>query len=397
LHAERLENRKSVQLRALSENPVDILRRGASAWNEWRAINPNLSPLLRGCDLGGIQAIGADLHGVDLRDAQLCGGILTGADLRDAQLSRSDLTRADLAGARLSWANAVGTTLIDANLSGADCRGADLRNAGLRRAILIQTDFRGATVTYGDLTEANLEGAGLNGTNLTGSDLVKANLDSALLLETILADVNLCGTKNLTTCIHLGPSIIDSRTLAKSGDLPVIFLRGCGLPDLVIGALHPNYHSCFISYSTKDQDFADRFYADLQAKGVRCWFAPHDIQGGRKIHEQIDEAIRLHDKLLLILSDASMSSAWVKTEIANARAKEEQLGRQMLFPITVVPLDRIKAWKLFDADAGIDSAREIREYFIPDFSNWKDHDSYAKAFERLVRDLKAGPGAQPAR
>ena len=38
------------------------------------------------------------------------------------------------------------------------------------------------------------------------------------------------------------------------------------------------YFSCFISYSTHDQEFADRLYADLQAKGVRCWFAPHDIQ-----------------------------------------------------------------------------------------------------------------------
>src|SRR5262249_22956034 len=26
--------------------------------------------------------------------------------------------------------------------------------------------------------------------------------------------------------------------------------------------------------------------------------------------------------------------------------------------------------------------------FIPDFSRWKDHDSYSQAFERLVRDLK---------
>ena len=42
-------------------------------------------------------------------------------------------------------------------------------------------------------------------------------------------------------------------------------------------------------------------HADLQAKGVRCWFAPHDMHSGRKIHEQIDEAIRLHDRLLLIL------------------------------------------------------------------------------------------------
>jgi hypothetical protein len=47
---------------------------------------------------------------------------------------------------------------------------------------------------------------------------------------------------------------------------------------------------------------------DLQARGVRCWFAPYDIKGGRKIHEQIDEPIRLHDRLLLILSEQSMSS-----------------------------------------------------------------------------------------
>jgi hypothetical protein len=61
----------------------------------------------------------------------------------------------------------------------------------------------------------------------------------------------------------------------------------------------------------------------------------------------------------------------------------------VLFPITVVPFERVRSWKLFDADTGIDSAREIREYFVPDFSNWKDHDSYTMAFERLVRDLKA--------
>jgi hypothetical protein len=29
---------------------------------------------------------------------------------------------------------------------------------------------------------------------------------------------------------------------------------------------------------------------------------------------------------------------------------------------------------------------------IPDFSNWKDHDSYQTAFQRLVKDLKAEAG-----
>jgi hypothetical protein len=147
------------------------------------------------------------------------------------------------------------------------------------------------------------------------------------------------------------------------------------------------FYSCFISYSNTDQPFADRLHADLQNRGVRCWFAPKDIQGGRKTHEQIDEAIRVYDKLLLVLSDASMSSNWVKTEIANAGARALE-KRQMLFPIRLVPFERIKDWKLFDADRGIDIAHEIREYFIPDFSNWKHHDSYSRALERLLHDLK---------
>jgi len=122
---------------------------------------------------------------------------------------------------------------------------------------------------------------------------------------------------------------------------------------------------------------------------VRCWFAPHDIRGGRKIHEQIDEAIRLHDKLLLILSEDSMASDWVQTEIAKARKREAQEKRQMLFPVALVPYDPvIKDWEKIRSD-GRDLGQEIRGYFIPDFSNWKDHDSYQKAFSRLVADLKA--------
>ncbi len=102
------------------------------------------------------------------------------------------------------------------------------------------------------------------------------------------------------------------------------------------------FYSCFISYSTKDQEFADRLYADLQAKGVRCWFAPHDIRGGRKIHEQIDEAIRLHDKLLLILSEDSMASDWVQSEIAKARKREAQEKQaRCCFRFALVPFNDV--------------------------------------------------------
>jgi hypothetical protein len=44
---------------------------------------------------------------------------------------------------------------------------------------------------------------------------------------------------------------------------------------------------------------------------------------------------------------------------------------------------------------GENSAREIREFHIPDFSNWKDHDAYKLAFDRLLDDLH-GKSEPPA-
>jgi hypothetical protein len=145
-------------------------------------------------------------------------------------------------------------------------------------------------------------------------------------------------------------------------------------------------YSCFISYSTQDQPFADRLCADLRDKGVYYWIATADLQGGKKLNEQIEEAIQSFDRLLLILSDSSMNSEWVKTEIANARQKEVDQGKRALFPIRLVPFETIRAWKNFDADTGKDSAREIREYYISDFSDWKNQDKYQVAFEHLIRD-----------
>ena len=43
---------------------------------------------------------------------------------------------------------------------------------------------------------------------------------------------------------------------------------------------------------------------------------------------------------------------------------------------------------MLDPRTGKDLAEEVREYFIPDFSNWKDHDAFEAAFARLLRDLK---------
>ena len=296
---------------------------------------------------------------------------LSNANLSNANLSTAELRSANLINAKLSGADLTGAKLIGAKLIGADLRGADLTKTQLTRAVLLRT-------------------------RLSQTLLTEADLSSAILGETTFVDTDLKQTLGLTSGEHMGPSVIDHRTLIRSAQLPITFLRGCGLPDTLIEYLpsllnHPiQFYSCFISYSTADQTFADRLYADLQHHGVRCWFAPHHIQAGKKIHTQLDEAIRVFDRLLLILSEASMESAWVKTEIAHARQKEINEQRQVLFPISLVSFSRIRHWKLPDADTGTDSAREIRELFIPDFSNWKHQDQYQKAFDGVLRSLKQG-------
>ena len=100
------------------------------------------------------------------------------------------------------------------------------------------------------------------------------------------------------------------------------------------------YYSCFISYSTKDQEFAERLHADLQNNGVRCWFAPHDARAGQKLDIQIDQAIRVHEKVLLILSPDSMNSDWVRREIKKAARRQALEKKDVLFPISLCPSGR---------------------------------------------------------
>lgn len=91
------------------------------------------------------------------------------------------------------------------------------------------------------------------------------------------------------------------------------------------------------------------------------------------------------------------SSSWVRTEIERAREKERTSSGKILFPIALAPFERVREWRQFDADLGEDIARRVRQFYIPNFSNWKDHDAYQVAFDRLHRDLRAedqqsGPG-----
>lgn len=341
-----------------NEEHLAILKQGVETWNKWRGENPDVRPDLSHTDLRDPDLV--DLSGVDLSHANLRGAVLDFADLRHANLCHAVLHGADLREVVLGHANLHGAVLDDADLRKADLRKADLYGADLRIA---------------DLSHANLHGA----------DLCEVNLD-----HTILGDVDLSAIEGLGTVTHRGPSTIGVDSIYRSkGQIPESFLRGCGVPDTFIEfarslalAEHPvDYYSCFISYSSDDEAFAKCLHADLQDNGVRCWFAPEDMKIGDRIRQRIDESIRIHDKLLLVLSDNSIDSQWVEKEVETAWEEERKRGETVLFPVRLDDsvFETNQAW----------AADVRRQRHIGDFREWKEHDSYQEAFGRLLRDLKA--------
>jgi len=225
--------------------------------------------------------------------------------------------------------------------------------------------------------------------NLFQADLTGAELGSARTNGSIFAGLDLSTVGGLDTVVHEGPSIIGIDTIYLSkGNIPEVFLRGAGVPEdfiVYMRSLAANpieFYSCFISYSSKDEDFARRLHADLQQANVRCWFAPEDLRIGDKFRALIDESIRRYDKLIVILTENSIRSAWVEEEVEAALEKEhKQGGKLVLFPIRLddAVMDTDQAWAA--------SLRRTRH--IGDFRHWKDHDAFHQAFKRLLRDLKS--------
>lgn len=339
---------------------LEVLHRGAAEWNRWRQEHPNTK---------------IDLHSAELDSARLNG---------------FDFSQADLSGARLRDAKLNQARLVSADLSGASLFAAAMMDCDARAANLIQADLSYAALDRAILSETRLHEARFQASRFERTDFASATFGA-----TVLADVDLRECLNLETCQHQGPSVLSFDTLLRSDRVPRSFLVGCGLPETLIDYLPYlrssgpiQFYSVFISYATANQAFVERLYQDLHAQGVSCWLALHHMEPGKRIWDQIDQAIKVYDRLLLVLSPESMSSRWVKSEIARARQKEVEQSRRVLFPVTLVPVDELKRWQQFDADLGEDLAKSVREYYIPDFSNWEYAESYNSQFAKLLKALR---------
>lgn len=313
-------------------NPEHVakLREGWAAWNAWRQENHETP------DLSGIELVGNSLNHYKL----------SGTNFSAARLHRVTVTSGFMDACSFDGANIVEATFRATTLDKSTFRKAAIAFSLFDWCRLDESDFTDATLVLNTFGAASLK-------NVRGLDSLKNSRVNSVGIDTFF----------------------------NSGGLPANFLRAAAAPEefityaasLVGTAIE--YYSCFLSYSSKDEVFARRLYADLQAKNIRTWFAPEDLKIGDRFRPRIDEAIRFHDKLVLVLSTSSVASDWVETEVESALEREQHEGKDVLFPIAIDDdgFGSQQAW-----------ARDIRrKRHIGDFR----HD-YAAAFDRLVRDLK---------
>lgn len=323
-----------------------------------------------------------------------------------------DLSEANLSGCDLRWTNFAGANLRGADFSGAFLTGAYFGPSEFRRkgqndyetyinANLKNVNFEGAVLlasafNFAELDNASFKNAYMGLTNFRGINFSNVSFQESQLLKTAFIDCDFSNSNDIDSIIHLGPSSIDFDTLNKSNGISTQFLKQIGLseqiieysPDLLDAGNPINFYSCFISHSSSDEKFCNLLYHTLVKEKIRSWYAPEDMEAGKKVYYQIGKAINSYDKLIIVLSESSLASSWVKNEIKLTRAREKFTGKQLLFPISIVPFTTLQNWKLIDEETGEDIASEIRSYYIPDFSNWENQNDFLISIGKLIKALR---------
>lgn len=318
------------------------------------------------------------------------GAILEGAVFSNCMIANVDFSYSKLAGACFIGADILFSDFSHTEACYSNFAYAKVNGSKFYRANLMNINFQVATFERCSFVEADIRNA-----IFSQAKLVNVDFNNATLGSTDFADTDLTSAINLESMNHMSSSIFSIKTIADFGEnLPIKFLTKAGVSESLIKRFYglemtkEDYYSCFISYATADEDKVKTIYDALWCAGVSCWFAPENLQAGKKVHEQLFEGIEGHEKLVIVLSESSMNSEWVKTELRKAFKLEQKTGERKLFPISLVPFETLRDWECFDSDFGKDLAVELREYFIPSFHDIKSHADFSKAIERLVLDLK---------
>lgn len=91
----------------------------------------------------------------------------------------------------------------------------------------------------------------------------------------------------------------------------------------------------FISYSSKDIEFANRLASDLKELWHKPWLDEWEINIGEGITSRIKHGISEADYMIVILSPHSVKSDWVRKELKAMHRKEIKQEKSMILPVLI--------------------------------------------------------------
>ena len=89
----------------------------------------------------------------------------------------------------------------------------------------------------------------------------------------------------------------------------------------------------FLSHSTKDKDFVESLAAKLAKDDYSVWYDDWEIKVGDSIVQKINDGISYSDFLIVVLSENSVSSKWVKEELNAATIKNIESKGAFILPV----------------------------------------------------------------
>lgn len=95
----------------------------------------------------------------------------------------------------------------------------------------------------------------------------------------------------------------------------------------------------FLSYSSDDKEFAAKLAGDLRREGVDVWFDTWEISAGDSLIQKIFfEGLANCDVFLILLSNNSVKSKWVKEELDSAVVRKIE-GVTKIIPLIIDKCD----------------------------------------------------------
>lgn len=93
----------------------------------------------------------------------------------------------------------------------------------------------------------------------------------------------------------------------------------------------------FLSHSSQDGVITERIAETLRNHGIPVWYSATNIRGAQQWHDEIGKALKRCDWFMILLSNDSIVSRWVKLEFAYALNHSQYYEK--ILPVTLEACD----------------------------------------------------------